>query len=263
MAVGDGVTWNEAVPDNSTIANQIDDYNRDLRVGISARMRHEHVWPTSQTATADAGYHKFVTFQPQTGAPTMGGTTGGGLYVTTDSSPALMFVRSDGTNVTLVNSLGGVVAISGGTVGAIPLCSSANPGGLTVLAPGSSGDVLTCAGDSANATWGSKFSLNVWTSTWFTITADNTYTKTHDLGTTLVLWQIYISQDATGSAPSVYYSGYDDGYAEDSEGGIALRDISTSTCSLKFSTHFQLADGTGGKDRYTSGVAQIIGVAVT
>ena len=39
MAVGDGVVWNESLPDNSTLAHQIDDYNRDLRVGVVYRLR--------------------------------------------------------------------------------------------------------------------------------------------------------------------------------------------------------------------------------
>ncbi len=112
MAVGDGIQWNESLPDNDTVANQIDDYDRDLRVGVRSRLAREHIFPASQTATNQGGHHSFITFQAQTAAPAMVGTTGGALYVTTEASPALIFTRSNATDVTIINTAG-KIAITG------------------------------------------------------------------------------------------------------------------------------------------------------
>ena len=136
MALGDGVTWAESLPDNSTLAHQIDDYNRDLRVGTRSRMAREHVWSSSQTATSEAGHHQFITFQQQTGAPTI--TTAltqvGAIYVGSsgDGYP-LTFENSAGSAIVIVNSAGNIPVINSGTLGGIPICSSDNPNGLSVL----------------------------------------------------------------------------------------------------------------------------------
>ena len=80
MAIGDGITWDESNPTNDTDASLEDDYNRDLRKGIRARMAIEHEFPASQSATSQAGAHKFVTIQTQTAAPTLTGTQVGAFY---------------------------------------------------------------------------------------------------------------------------------------------------------------------------------------
>ena len=84
MALGDGDTWDEASPTNATVATAIDDYNRDLRVGIRSRMALEHEWPDSQSATSEAGVHKFITLQQQAAAPTLSGTQVGSVYLDTN-----------------------------------------------------------------------------------------------------------------------------------------------------------------------------------
>lgn len=123
MALGDGSAWNEAVPTNSTVANQIDDYNRDLRVGISGRMRMEHVWPASQTSTAEAGYHNYITMQAQTAAPAMAGTTAGAVWVKS-SGLDVWFTDSGGTDrqicllSTAAQTFSGVVSVATSTDGA-------------------------------------------------------------------------------------------------------------------------------------------------
>ena len=80
MAVGDGTTWDETTPTDATSAISIDDYNRDVRVGIRSRMAHEHEFPASQSATAEAGKHKFMTLQMQSTAPAIAGTQVGAFY---------------------------------------------------------------------------------------------------------------------------------------------------------------------------------------
>ena len=142
MSVGDGIVWNEALPDNSTLAHQIDDYDRDLRLGVRSRMAREHIWTSSQTATSEGGHHQFITFQQQTGAPTL--TTAltqvGALYVGSSAAGyPLLFENSAGSAITLVNSAFNIPVITTGTLGSIAICSSANPNSLIALAGSADG----------------------------------------------------------------------------------------------------------------------------
>jgi len=100
MALGDGDTWDETAPTNATAAVQIDDYMRHIQKGVRSRMAFEHEWPASQSATSEAGKHKFITFQEQDNKPTLSGTQEAALYVKTDLN--LYFENSAGTEVTLV-----------------------------------------------------------------------------------------------------------------------------------------------------------------
>lgn len=136
MAVGDGVVWNESDPQNSTLAHLIDDYDRDLRVGVRSRMAREHVWPAAQTGTGEGGHHSFITFQQQTAAPTLLASSGmvGCIYVgSSGAGYPLVFENSAGSTVTLVNSAFNIPIIASGTLGAMPICSSANPDRLILL----------------------------------------------------------------------------------------------------------------------------------
>ena len=85
MSLGDGITWDESNPTDATVAINIDDYNRDLRIGVRGRLALEHEFPSSQSATAEAGRHKLVSLQRYTGAPTtvLSGTQVGVVYVKT------------------------------------------------------------------------------------------------------------------------------------------------------------------------------------
>lgn len=158
MAIGDGVIWNEAAPDNSTLAHQIDDYDRDLRLGVRSRMAREHVWPASQTGTGEGGHHQFITFQQQTAAPTLLASSGmvGCLYVgSSGSGYPLIFENSAGSTVTLVASAAGAIAVvNTGTLGSIPICSSANPNTLITLTGPTSTTASTWLLASVNAATG-------------------------------------------------------------------------------------------------------------
>lgn len=83
MALGDGTGWDETTPTDLTVAINIDDYNRDLRLGTRSRLAIEHEWPTSQSATSEAGKHKFITLQEQAAKPTIAGTQLGAVYIKT------------------------------------------------------------------------------------------------------------------------------------------------------------------------------------
>lgn len=81
MALGDGTTWDETTPTDSSWGYNLDDYNRDLRVGLRSRLALEHEFPSSQTATSEGGKHKFVTLQSQATKPTLSGTQVSAVYV--------------------------------------------------------------------------------------------------------------------------------------------------------------------------------------
>lgn len=159
MAVGDGVTWNEALPDNSTLAHQIDDYNRDLRVGIRSRMAKEHIFESSQTGTSEGGQHRYITFQQQTAAPSLTAvgtvsTQVGAIFVGSsgDGYP-LTFENSAGTSVVLVNSAGHIPVTTTGTQGGIPICASGTADELAVLAAATDGFVLHTHTGTADPSW--------------------------------------------------------------------------------------------------------------
>jgi len=61
MALGDGVTWVETTPTDASAANTIDDLIVEVKKGVRQRMENEHVWPSSQTGTAEGGKHKHIT----------------------------------------------------------------------------------------------------------------------------------------------------------------------------------------------------------
>ncbi len=102
MALGDGNTWDETEPTDSTVAVNIDDYNRDLRKGIRGRLALEHEFPDSQSATSEAGRHRYISFinQATRPAPAIAGTQIGGLYVKTQG---LFFVNTATQEIQIVN----------------------------------------------------------------------------------------------------------------------------------------------------------------
>ncbi len=104
MPIGDGSSWDETNPTDATVAVQIDDYNRDLRVGVRARMANEHEWPSSQSATSQAGSHKFMTVQAQPVKPSLSGTQVGAIYIKTDNN--FYFEKSSGTEVQITDGTG-------------------------------------------------------------------------------------------------------------------------------------------------------------
>lgn len=114
----DGSVWNESEPTNGTLANEIDDVARDMKIGVRGRMALEHVWPTSQTGTADGGYHTAISLQTQTSAPTVpvaGTSTQAGIMFASSGYPGLILYRAqDGVTRTLGIPTG-VIQPFGGT----------------------------------------------------------------------------------------------------------------------------------------------------
>lgn len=149
----DGSAWSESTPDNSNLINEGDDNIRDVKQGVRARLAHEHVFSSSQAATNEGGYHKYVTFQAQTAAPTLvygTATQVGGVYVTTNKH--LTFVDSAGTSFMLAASGAGLVPFgTTGGAGSIPIVTSG--GGLVAVTATATGLVLAAQGATASPAW--------------------------------------------------------------------------------------------------------------
>jgi hypothetical protein len=103
MAIGDGIGWDDTTPTDSTLAIQIDDYMRGFAKGVRFRMANEHEWPATQSATSEAGAHKFLTLQKQSAAPTIGGTQLGAVYMGTvgTTGDVLFYVNAATQSVAL------------------------------------------------------------------------------------------------------------------------------------------------------------------
>lgn len=130
MALGDGSSWDESLPTNATLAVQIDDYDRDLRVGVRSRMALEHEWPTSQSATNQAGQHKFITLQNQAAKPTIAGTQLAAIYTKTVGAglQELFWENEAGTEVQISHR-----AKAGASIQILPFLSTTAIANLAVI----------------------------------------------------------------------------------------------------------------------------------
>lgn len=160
----DGSTWDETNPTNSTPANELDDIAIDIKKGISGRLNKEHAWPASQASTASGGTHTYISFAPQTAAPSLPvvlGTTQNGALYTTSAGHSLIYKNSAGSAVTIV---GGATDTGGIT-----------PPGITVPYAGTTSPAgwLMCDGSAVSrTTYGRLFNAigTIWG------TGDNTTT---------------------------------------------------------------------------------------
>jgi len=107
MSLGDGVIWNETIPTNDTSLSDGDDHHVHTKKAVRSRMAHEHVWGASQTGTAEAGWHKHITFQPQTTGPAtlIVGTTAGALNVQSSGTGYEMYACTVETGTTAGNDI--------------------------------------------------------------------------------------------------------------------------------------------------------------
>jgi len=145
--------WNESNPSNSDLVNEGDDEIRAIKGATRARMAIEHIWPASQAAVAEAGLHKYITFQPQTSTPSLIGGTNtqvGAFYMSTDKH--MVWVDSAGTNYIVMQSAKGLVFFSGtATLGVIPYVTSG--GGLAQLTASAAGLVLVTQTNTGAPIW--------------------------------------------------------------------------------------------------------------
>lgn len=127
----DGSAWTESEPTNSTLANEIDDVARDMKIGVRSRMANEHIWPASQTGTNNGGYHTVVSFQSQTATPSVSvvnGTTQAGVLFSSAGVPGLLY--STGGTPIAVGFVAGMIMAWSGSAASIPagwvLCNGSN-----------------------------------------------------------------------------------------------------------------------------------------
>lgn len=114
----DGSAWNETTPTNATISNEIDDVERDTKIAVRSRMVVEHLWPSSQAATNEAGLHRYITLAAQTAMPGLvvgTNTQVGALYCSTAAGNPLMYVYTSGSAMMIVAS-GGILNNTFGTI---------------------------------------------------------------------------------------------------------------------------------------------------
>lgn len=157
MSLGDGSSWDETSPTNATLATLIDDYDRDLRVGVRSRMAHEHEWPASQSTTAQGGQHKFITLQNQATKPTVSGTQLAAVYTKTMGSglQELFWENEAGTEVQLTrrsNPAGTIVQIVSTNLTAYTTSTATIPCDNTVPQIGEGVEILTKAITPVSAT---------------------------------------------------------------------------------------------------------------
>ena len=123
MALGDGTGWDETIPSDSTVASNIDDYNRDLRIGIADRLGQEHIHPATSSV---GGQHKWITLQALTTFPTLtpSATQVASVFCeVVDTKHELFFRNQDGQETQITS--GGDVNVTTFLTGMILLWSGA------------------------------------------------------------------------------------------------------------------------------------------
>ena len=156
MPLGDGKTWDETAPTNSTDLRDGDDHQLQIKKGVRIRQEKEHVWPSSQGTAATAGYHKYITFQPQTTNPSslIAGTTGGAIaFVTYGTGTAMVIADSAGNNIRINDDAGNfnssLISYSGQAAGDSVYAINATTFGGVAL--GSAGHFLVVNGTTGPA----------------------------------------------------------------------------------------------------------------
>lgn len=163
MPLGDGESWSELVPDDSSYVRDGDDYILHDRKAVRIRMNKEHVWPANnQSVSSTDGFHRHITLQPYASGTTPNtfvvGTTAGAIGMCSTGTGYGMYVSvSSAASVLLINDKGqsdiSFLGLASQTKGDI--FYSATTSGMSRLGIGSTGQFLT-----VNATTGPQ-----WTNT--------------------------------------------------------------------------------------------------
>jgi len=138
--------------------------------------------------------------------------------------------------------------------------------GWVGLGVGTDGQVLQTQGAAANPQWvNANEVLNQYDSGWFAVSASSSYEKTHNLGTKLAIWQVYVSDSATGASNVYPITACLYTYDNMNTHGTYLADMTTTTVDVHTGQQIAAVPGihTGaGSDGWTSGYARIIGIAL-
>lgn len=156
----DGQQWDETNPTNSTLANEIDDNMRDMKQGVSGRMRNEHVWPASQGATASGGQHSYISLQGQSASPSLpvvGTTTQLAVIWASQGSQNLLIKASNGSSYVFFNSSAGALSIIGAqysaTGSAGELIIGGSGGIATIISPATTNGQILISSSAASPYW--------------------------------------------------------------------------------------------------------------
>lgn len=106
--------------------------------------------------------------------------------------------------------------------------------------------------------------LKTYDSGWFAVSSPGEYTKTHNLGTTKVIWVTYFSPSSGGSPTYLAWSGFEGGYNQDSGSTLAAITTTTATlrCGVAGRTVMNVHTSLGAVTGYTSGYFRIIALAL-
>jgi len=151
MATGDGIIWQETAPDDDTNISDGDNYQVHDIKAVRMRLAHEHTFPSSQTGTSEAGYHKFMTFQPGTTAASdlISGSTAGAFVCKSSGTGYEAYLctiasgtaANDNVQITFVGGLNaGALKVGTQAVGDIIYANSTS--GFTRVAIGTTGDLI-------------------------------------------------------------------------------------------------------------------------
>jgi len=98
--------------------------------------------------------------------------------------------------------------------------------------------------------------FKVYDSGWFAVSRNQTYIKTHDLGTLKVIWTFYFSENNNDTSVYIGDVNNDPGYNEQT--GTYVKDVTTTQLTVVTTSYNILV----GDARYSSGYMRIIGLAL-
>lgn len=245
MPIGDGATWDETKPDNDTSLTDGDDYQRDMRVGTRGRMALEHVWPSSQTGTAEAGYHKYITFQPGTTLPAtlILGTTAGALTVASSGTGYEAYVAtvesgttaSGNIQVTFLSGLNlGAGHMASQTVGGMIYSTGSATAGFAQVAIGTTGDILYSVDGTAPG-WSNTLPAAL------TFSEDISFAKNITVNTAATVGALSCTGTATMTGNVVMVASASIGGAATVTGALAAPEQFGSWLSRSFATDYEAA----------------------
>ena len=125
-------TWDETTPTNSTVANQIDDYIRNLRIDLRERMAVDH--DNSSDDTDTLGYHDKVTLKVRS-EPTKADDTVilyGKDHDAGDGAECMLFIIDEGGNtaqLTVQSAAGDAVYLNGAVLKPLSVAAGAYAAG--------------------------------------------------------------------------------------------------------------------------------------
>jgi hypothetical protein len=197
--------------DNAADIGTIIGINNDALDRVLAGYREECAltYASASTLTIEAG---------ELGLSNSAGTTRRMRRNTASTTVAWTDIDAGGEATSTTYYVYGIADTDAATFTAKITTSSTAPTGVTYYRRlgsfynDASGNIVNVVND--------NYPLSVYDSGWFSVAADTDYVKTHNLGTTELLTNIYFSTSSDGSSPFMVYWDYDD--LQGIWGGVAM-----------------------------------------